>query len=294
MLSRVNSDPNVLGRTVLLNLLLRYRAPRTTIDETGSPIIKDRTRSGEEPFAEDLMLHSLIWRTKCHGVLTPNYDMLLEHAYSFFDHGAALRSYRYNADFLRYIMSNPRFVLKIHGDINDIGRMQFNPETAWAHKFGKKHGQDLKLVYQTALRNGHMIYVGVGFRDRTIKELHRYWRENGGGSSSLRVALMPESEVNKEAGEVLRQYPFEDINVLTYEDEKDQHNDGDRRDRAWTAICNFLSQVVHVRKAYDQAQWRACPEASDIRRIVFQSALDKKPKQLRRTDKWTCRGVPID
>ena len=81
ILSR-DSDEHTLGRTVLLNLILRYRAPRTKLSMENSKephpnLAKDRTNCGKEPDAEDLVLQSLIWRAKCHGVLTSNYDMLL-------------------------------------------------------------------------------------------------------------------------------------------------------------------------------------------------------------------------
>ena len=181
-------EHNAFGRTALLNLILRRRAPRTrfsvpkTRDANWEPLPdekqqpEERSRYGQEPGAEDFALQSLVWRSNCHGVLTPNYDMFLEHAYSLFNHGSALRSYRYNATFLRYIFSNPRFVLKLHGDINDIGTMLLDPELLWGGEPPHNgHPNDLKEMYKTALMNGHMVYVGARFRDDTIRKLHEYW-----------------------------------------------------------------------------------------------------------------------
>jgi hypothetical protein len=97
ILSHNSKHPDGLTRTALLNMILRYRAPRTTLNtedpqKLGRILKEERTRYGKEPNAEDLVLQSLIWRTHCHGVFTSNYDMLLEHAFSIFNHGAALRS----------------------------------------------------------------------------------------------------------------------------------------------------------------------------------------------------------
>jgi hypothetical protein len=158
ILSHESRDPSSRGRTVLLNLILRYREPIAEyITKNGKAKKKTpdrlRTRCGKEPEPEDLVLQSFIWRTGCHGVLTSNYDMLLEHAYSTFNHGSALRSYRYNADFLRHLMTNRRFVLKLHGDINDIGTMQFNPEEFWKgqDERHRRYQKDLTRVYRASL-----------------------------------------------------------------------------------------------------------------------------------------------
>ncbi len=182
ILSRESNNPFGLGRTALLNMMLRYRAPKMAFQyKKGEAYPKHRNeqhpRPGREPSKDDLKLQSLIWDSQCSGVLTSNYDMLIEHAYSLFGHGAALRSYRYNADFLRYLLSNRQFVLKLHGDINDIASMQFAPHQAWK-KYGafggrESRGLDLKLIYKTILERGNMIYVGCGFRDETIKEAPR-------------------------------------------------------------------------------------------------------------------------
>lgn len=306
-LSRENSDDCVLGRVALLNMLLRYRRPttyQTYQDEdkqAGEPIFfedENRVRCGEEPIAEDLVFHSLIWRSNCHGVLTPNYDMLLEHAHSLFSHGAALRSYRYNADFLRYIMSNRRFVLKLHGDINDLRRMLFNPEAAWK---GKKdgpsagelvrkakpnlpsYGDDLREVYKTALQNGHMVYVGMGFRDRTIRELHRHWRKKGVPPGTVRVALIHEGELEKIKQENTKA-DFDDIAFRTYRNLED----------ASEVAYKFLSRIVDARAPHTEDQSRRCLEARDIHRQVFLTKPAERPGRRWRTKPWTCKSERID
>jgi SIR2-like protein len=284
-LSRKTADPRVLGRVALLNLLLRYRAPNTKIGGTGeSPAAKynERERCGEEPTKQDLELQSLLWEANCHGVLTSNYDMLLEHAFSLYDHGAALRFYRYDADFLRYVMSNRRFVLKLHGDINDIRSMQFNPTTAWKKggKLAGKHGYDLKMVYSTALREGHMVYVGMGFRDSTIVELHKYASNHL--SSNVRLALVPRWELNR----ITENSLFNDITFLTYGTEKPFSVDRAR------AVREFLEQLVEARNYGTHRKWRPCREASDIRDQIFLSG-SERPKQTWWTQEWTCRGVRV-
>lgn len=296
-LSRGNSDPRVFGRIALLNTLLRYRKPKTDWSRRRarpqSNDEPDRLRCGKQPLAEDLVLHSLIWRAKCHGVLTPNYDMLLEHAYSLFDHGAALRSYRYNADFLRYIMSNPRFVLKLHGDINDVSTMLFDPQTAWGR--GKpladgsrpSRGHDLKEVYKTALESGHMVYVGMGFRDRTIRELHEHWRQPG-KSNYVRIALIDEQDVpsikkaNADANFKTKNY--NDIVFLTYQ----------RPESPSETVREFLSRIVDTRAGAQITSVKRpeCEEAGDIHEQVFLTKRKKRLVQHWRTEPRTCKGVP--
>ncbi len=91
------SEVNVLGRVALLNMLLRRRAPRRrwAPSNDGRAVVTEpeppRLRPGEEPIEEELTVHSLLWRSRCHGVFTSNYDLLLEHAFSLYRHGSALR-----------------------------------------------------------------------------------------------------------------------------------------------------------------------------------------------------------
>ena len=311
--SREDIEHQVLGRVALLNMLLRYREPKIRlkgIDKGRNPQFDTDpycVRCGEEPIAEDLVLHSLIWRANCHGVLTPNYDMLLEHAYSLFDHGAALRSYRYSADFLRYIMSNPKFILKLHGDINDVGRMLFHPDKAWekGEKDGKVPGQlakqrgsapepekvtyggDLKMVYQTALQWGHMIYVGMGFRDRTILELHSHWLASGISSPNVRVALLCENELEGIKAELKKKRAnlaadtvknnYKDIVFLTYNDTS----------KPAVEVREFLSCVVDARAHHRSDQRRPCKEATDIHHQIFQSPQSLRLKRRWETEPWT-------
>jgi NAD-dependent SIR2 family protein deacetylase len=131
------AESRTLGRAALLNMLLRYRAPRYCLlpgrDEADEGVSElPRRRPGKEPSDEDLILQRLVWQSGCHGILTSNYDLLLEHAHSRLEKGGALRSYRYTADLLRYILSNRRFILHLHGDINDIATMQCHPSHAWS------------------------------------------------------------------------------------------------------------------------------------------------------------------
>jgi SIR2-like domain len=310
ILSRPSTDPRALGRTVLLNLILRRRAPRTKLTHkdgkaTQDPKQPQRSRCGEEPSGEDFALHSLVWRAGCHGVLTPNYDMFLEHAYSLF-HGPGLRSYRPTADFLRYIMTNPKFVLKLHGDINDIGTMQLNPRQLWS---GRRPGQfrrdDLKQVYATALQRGHMVYVGVGFRDDTIVQLHKYWRDNNDNKKPsprrLRVALLPRWEI-KDIKEDLRQLGaskdlFDDVLFLTYGSEARKGAQARMptnhiRDHVYDPVREFLSHIVAVRM-HDRRDWHATDEARDIFHQVFLSQAGHVPKQNFKTEPWTCAGLPV-
>jgi len=280
IMSRKSNDQRALARTSLLNLMLRYRAPRLRWCAEGgeakpmSQSSKLRGRPGRPLDAEDLVFHSLVWRTGCHGVLTTNYDMLLEHAYSLFSHGADLRSYRYTADFLRYLVSNPRFVLKLHGDINDLATMEFDPNDAWGDggRFsdGKSIGEDLKRVYGALLSRGHMIYVGCGFTDETIKRLHDSWVGGGGAARFCRVALIPVWEE-----EVKERFPA--IEFLTYEDP-------DRE------VRQFLECVIAARSGVRES-WPASLEASSLYRQIFFSVSGDPPVQRMITELWSCKGI---
>ncbi|HEY7533001.1 MAG TPA: AMP-binding protein, partial [Nitrospiraceae bacterium] len=260
ILSHNSGDELASGRTILLNLILRYRSPMVRVPP-GDFGYAHRSRWGREPIAEDLVLQSLVWRTRCHGVLTSNYDMLLEHAFSMFNHGAALRSYRYNADFLKYIMSNPHFVLKLHGDINDIGRMQLNPQRAWGrtrrNNYFYDYQEDLKQVYSSALQNGHMIYVGMGFRDHTIERLHKSWREKEHSTNFLRIALIPGSELRSVRGK-----GFDDILFLTYGGDSSPAKQSEMEALSFTSVREFLSRIAHHRSRSFRRD--PSPEATNI------------------------------
>jgi SIR2-like domain len=284
ILSRDSKSPKALGRAVLLNLMLRYRGPRFELflpkgaKEPVPKITKHRPRPGAEPSAEDLTLHSLVWRSRCHGVLTTNYDMLLEHAYSLYQHGAALRSYRYNANLLRYLLSNPRFVLKLHGDINDLATMEFDPDAAWVPgaPFRNRYGGQLKEVYHAILQRGQMIYIGCGFQDATIRELHKFHlrkRRRRGDTTEQRsrpVALVPDS--------LQLRTRFDEIEFLTYP-----------RGR-YREVREFLEQIVDARSDLEDT-WQACAEASDIRMQVFRpTSPELRLRQNLSTEPWTCKA----
>lgn len=276
ILSRESEDHRAFSRTVLLNMLLRYRAP-------GSGSAKGEGVQWErEPSEKDLSFQYLLWRSRCSGVLTSNYDMLLEHAYSLFNRGAALRSYHYTADFLRYILSNRRFVLKLHGDINDIASMQFDPHRAWERDGAfcgrEKRGLDLKHVYNAILEQGHIVYVGCGFRDRTIEKLHGFWQSKSARSESrakyCRIALLPKQ--NKVLD--LDLACFKGIQFLTFPFGQ------------WDHIGEFLESVVDTRSGASELK-ETCPEASDLYKQIFRSPSPTGPTRNFKTEPWTCRGV---
>lgn len=123
ILARGSTDRRVFGRTVVLNLLLRHDARR------GWPIKE-----------ESLRLHAALWPCRPHGIFTTNYDTLIERSCPA-DIGAYLRVYRHTAAYLPFILSNPVFVLKLHGDVNDIGTMVLDPEYAWRDDQGEFRGQ---------------------------------------------------------------------------------------------------------------------------------------------------------
>ncbi len=193
-------------------------------------------------------------------------------------------------------MSNRQFVLKLHGDINDIGTMQFNPEAAWDEggvlaDTSTSYGGDLKEVYSTALQNGHMVYVGMGFRDRTIFELHKYWRDHNQRTSNLRIALIPERELHRIKDEINRRNQkglfnkdmFDDIKFLTYGHEMTPAQ----------AVFELLSKIVDARSNYTRANWHPCPEATDIHRQMFLSLPEEPLMQRWRTEPWTCKPLAL-
>lgn len=275
-------EPRTLGRAALLNLLIRYRGPRVRLrskDGQAVPCGCLRPRPGEEPSVEDLTVHSMIWRSRCHGVFTTNYDMLLEHAFSLYHHGAALRTYRYTADYLRFLLSNPHFVLKLHGDINDIASMEFRPRKAWStgglsQRYGR--GEDLKHVYRAALDRGHMIYLGCGFRDETVEQLHRGW-EFDANRPFYRIALLPDRELSDPAtADQIGRTSRQGIEFLTVGD--------------YGEIRQFMEQVVDQR-ASGFVREGSCPEASDIHRQIFLSLQPTEATRSFTTQPWSCRGI---
>lgn len=279
-------EERAFGRTALLNMLLRYRGPRVVLKpEDGravaDPKKKPRFRPGKGPGKKDLMVQSLIWRSRCHGVFTTNYDMLLENAFSLYHDGGALRSYRYTANFLRFILSNPHFVLKLHGDINDIATMELCPRKAWSSKgrlTGKKdsRGQDLKDAYAATLDRGHMIYLGCGFRDETIRQLHRNWQPKVKSQPLTRIALLPEWELKESATNVeIERTPKHGIELLSFSN--------------FAEVKSFMEEVISVRSG-TREYWASCPEASDLHQQLF---LDWNPLTAKRhftTEPWSCKG----
>lgn len=239
ILSRSSEDDRTFARTVLLNFLLRCR-------QQASP-------AGLETVTEQhLALHGAVWKTRCQGVFTTNYDMLLEEAFRLvspsarknaYGHEAALRTYRYYAQFLPFILSVPRFVLKLHGDVDDIGTMLFDPETAWDRDsaLGGQAGSDLRRVFDAAHRSGHMIYIGCGGRDRTFRELHK-WPERSRQTSYQRLLLVPAAEVASIVDEIGP--AIDDLLFLTYGSSKD------RPDAAFRAseLQAFLDELIRSTK----------------------------------------------
>jgi hypothetical protein len=159
-----------------------------------------------------------------HGVLTPNYDPLIEHAFCRFGEPSAVRVYRYSAQFLPLIHTNPSYILKLHGDINDIGTMLFDPEAAWEADgaLAGRAGADLKDVYADVCSKEHLVFVGAGMRDRTVLELHKAWRcdERSRAATLRRIAFVPEGEVrsirSELAGRTVAETLFDDVEFCTF------------------------------------------------------------------------------
>jgi hypothetical protein len=209
ILSALSKSRKTFGRTVLLNLLFRHHH-----------------RRNHALAEDDLVLQRRLWACRPQGILTTNYDTLLEVACPS-DDRALLRVYRYTAAFLPFIMSNPLFVLKLHGDVNDLQTMILDPESAWvrSEQLGGPKGVHIKRLYREIIENGHLVYVGVGFRDQTILSLDSEVRATRKQAALHRVALVPLSETqpNTELGQYLRggyydDARFEGITFLTYED----------------------------------------------------------------------------
>jgi hypothetical protein len=281
---RTGRERRTIGRAALLNMLFRYRGPRIRLKPQEGRAVEDvagrpRHRPGEEPSEEDLTVHSMIWRSRCHGIFTTNYDMLLEHAFSLYRHGAALRTYRYTADFLRFILSNPRFVLKLHGDINDIRSMELCPITAW-RKGGTPNQRraDLINVYEAALDRGHMVYLGCGFRDEAIHRLHESWKPTDASRRFCRVAVLPEDRAAE-----LRQAsagPWRGIEFLGYPSDR------------FSEVERFMQEVVSARSGARE-RWSASPEATDLHRQLFRGSDPLGARRNFSTEPWSCKGVVL-
>lgn len=197
ILSAESDDPRVFGRAAILNMAFRYRhGNRQMLLPGGKPNPRFRPRAGKPPSSEDLAMHSMLWSAGIHGIITPNYDVLLERAHSFYNHVEDVRSYRYNAEFIGLVRSSPRFVLKLHGDINDLSSMCLDPVSAWTRsdQLGGTFGKRIKRFYSEINRDSIIVYLGLGFRDHSIAELHRAWRKTN-SSGGMRIAVMLRSEM---------------------------------------------------------------------------------------------------
>jgi hypothetical protein len=300
ILSRHSVDQRTFGRTVLLNLLLRYKAPRRSMihDELSGLISKSSGNTGTagRPIKDrDLELHSLIWNTKCQGIFTTNYDMLLEEAFllpgynkrvEIYGHPGPLRSYRYNVSFLRFLMSNPRFILKLHGDINDISTMILDPYSAWDDPdlLDGAYGEDLKRIYTAALQLGHMIYVGSGLRDRTFIELHCESRGLRVPNQYQKIALIPDWEIPEIIAESDDNVSMlDDIIFLTYGDMSRMYIE---RVSPAKEVRAFLASIVALNRSPLKAE---CPEALSIWSQIFRGSAT--PKRSFFTEDWTVRGI---
>lgn len=239
-------------RTILLNCFLR---------NTYSDLYPDGFKYGEYekvikvPTGEPRLEHQkALWNCDPKAVLTTNYDVLIENGYHQVLEPSKLRCYRYTAQFLPFIMTNERFILKLHGDINDVGTMQFDPNSAWKSKraLGGRAGDDVRKVYEKVMFNGHMIYVGAGMRDWTIIELHKAWRiasakKNDKRLNSLRrFVILPKDEIkaisNKPAGRFARTSLFDDLQFLWYDPEKEDREN---------TILEFLGKIAEKRQDPD-------------------------------------------
>ena len=259
ILSHDSESIRTFGRTVLINLLLRL--PKVNPDASF-----DTPRGSLRSLVErDLEFHSAVWRTQCQGVFTTNYDMLIEDAYrlarpweriDLYCHTEGLRTYRFNAQFLRFLLGVPRFVLKLHGDIDDIGSMLFDPETAWDddNPLGGQAGSDLCHAFSAALHAGHMIYIGCGGRDRTFRQLHT-WRDRASHGPYQRLFFVSATEVPnivEDMGSAI-----DDLVFPTYGSVDDQHHSS----LASTELRAFLNELIYCTESRPQFYSR---EAVDL------------------------------
>ncbi len=220
ILSHGSESTRTFGRTVFLNFLLRCKKGEFDQPPGSLQLITE----------DDLELHAAVWKAHPQGVLTTNYDMLMEEAFGLvtpskriglYGHPASLRTYRYYARFLRFLLSVPRFVLKLHGDIDDIGTMLFDPDTAWncGQPLGGTAGRDLCRAFDAALQVGHIVYIGCGGRDRTFRRLHT-WPSRAKSRPYQRLFFAPSGEVEnivKDMG-----IATENLTFLTYDSSRSQ------------------------------------------------------------------------
>jgi hypothetical protein len=270
LLSPTSNDNRLFGRTVALNLLFRCRGGffdgQNFIDSA-----EVFCRAGTEPKAEDLSVHSALWRAGVHGIITTNYDILLERAYSFFNHPGGLRTYRYDASFLRFILSTPRFIVKIHGDINDLGSMILDPEMAWKKStyLNGRMGFEVKKLYSNIREAGALVFLGVGFRDRTICELQQYWKQIR-KSKGIGFAVFFESEIKKTVEQWKRMGYAEDLfdDVIFFI--VDDRNLTDNNLKGFViqkSATNLLDRLEHAgRGLVHRPRW---DEASKIHRFLY-------------------------
>lgn len=275
IISAYSTDKRLFGRTVALNLLFRcrYGAYEKTLNLEAT---NGFCRAGEEPQAEDLGIHSLLWRSGIHGALTTNYDMLLERAYSLFNHVGGLRTYRYNASFLRFVTSTPRFVVKIHGDVNDLGSMILDPQSAWDSKLylNNSCGVAVKKLYANLRNQGPMIFVGLGFRDRTICELQNSWRRDRSQCGSG-FAVFFKSEIDRTRKQWSRMgYAddlFDDVTFFIVDDTEMREQDI-RGFAIHKAAINILERIGRLRRdCVQRPKWK---EASEIHRLLYRNSLN--------------------
>jgi SIR2-like protein len=288
-----------LGRLAFLNMLLRRRKPRVRWRDFGVELESGGPgRWGQEPAVEDLLPHALVWKTRCQGVFTTNYDCLLETAYAVYGYGTALRTYRPDASFLELLLTNPRFVLKVHGDINDAAGMIVRPFGTWgigesgedgegedgeSGKDGKDAGSldDVVEAYGTALNLGHMVYLGCGFQDRGFLRFHRRALavEHGRAPhrSPIRLAFVPRGEVPAIVHALGDADP--DLLLLTYGEEA-----------PGAALRMLLEEIVGLRS--EVVPEPVSVEADDIHKRFFVDPPRTARGRRMSTRPWT--GFPTE
>jgi hypothetical protein len=263
LLSRDSKSPLTFGRTVLLNILLRHHY--TSI----KPIL-----------GADIKLQRLLWRARCHGILTTNYDVLIERGAPA-EVASIMRVYRYTAHFTRFIRSNPRFVLKLHGDINDIATMVFDPQTGWddPELLGGAAGEDLRTLYRTFAASGHLVYLGCGFRDRTIKELDEAADEEYPWQR-IAVVTSQELEPRSELTKLRNAGLYRRVTFLSF-------NRDDPED-----LQQLLKALVQMRRK-NRHTYPRCDEAAHIRNRL--ECGWREPRSVGcHTEPWTLTSKPCD
>jgi hypothetical protein len=121
-----------------------------------------------------------------------------------------------------------------------------------------------------------MIYLGCGFRDETIRQLHGNWRYDP-WSPYCRLALLGGKYLHGATDEIKAAH-LHGIDLLTFCDVGE--------------VRQFMKEVVSARSGARE-RWSACPEASDLHRQLF---LGSDPTQAKRnftTEPWSCRGVAL-